>query len=172
MIGLSLSHIRLRSPPNRSSLWRHPDFQQYNPRPNYDDAGLYCGRVLQKENDTRCGICGDPITDKVPRPNENGGIYGKGIIAGRYTAGDAILLSVEFAATHFGYFEVHLCDQFPETDSCFRKLKFEDGSEKYRLAPPKRPLAGDSWGYCGNGREDMGCGLQETFRSCADISIQ
>ncbi|XP_042204853.1 uncharacterized protein LOC121854322 isoform X1 [Homarus americanus] len=30
---------------------------------------------------------------------------------------------------------------------------------------------GNSWGDCGNGTEGMGCGPQEWFRGCADISI-
>lgn len=27
------------------------------------------------------------------------------------------------------------------------------------------------WGICANGTEAVGCGLPETFRNCADISI-
>ncbi|CAG7717581.1 unnamed protein product [Allacma fusca] len=194
-IALTLGHVRIRSPPNRSSLWRDPAFQQYNPPANYDDDGLYCGRVHQWPVDNRCGVCGDPVTDPVPRPNENGGTFGRGIIAGRYAPGEIIPLSVEFTISHIGFFEVQVCDQLPETDSCFRKLKFGDGSERYTLTPPERPIwinttvvlpldikcqqctlrlhyrAGNNWGDCGDGTEGMGCGLQETFRSCVDISV-
>ncbi|XP_042869960.1 uncharacterized protein LOC122251840 [Penaeus japonicus] len=31
---------------------------------------------------------------------------------------------------------------------------------------------GNNWGECGDGTEGMGCGDQEIFRACADISIQ
>jgi hypothetical protein len=30
---------------------------------------------------------------------------------------------------------------------------------------------GNNWGDCGNGTTEVGCGPQETFRGCADISI-
>jgi hypothetical protein len=30
---------------------------------------------------------------------------------------------------------------------------------------------GNTWGKCDNGTEGMGCGPQETFRNCADITI-
>lgn len=30
-------------PPNRSSLWRFPEFAKENPPINYDDNRLYCG---------------------------------------------------------------------------------------------------------------------------------
>ena len=32
-------------------------------------------------------------------------------------------------------------------------------------------LAGNNWGKCEDGTSGMGCGPQETFRSCADIKI-
>ncbi|KAK5638704.1 hypothetical protein RI129_012999 [Pyrocoelia pectoralis] len=59
----------------------------------------------------------------------------------------------------------------------------KDGSKvyemKYRL--PKlscshcllqwRYIAGNNWGTCQNGTEQVGCGPQEEFRACADITI-
>ena len=30
---------------------------------------------------------------------------------------------------------------------------------------------GNTWGKCEDGTEEMGCGPQETFRNCADITI-
>lgn len=35
-----------------------------------------------------------------------------------------------------------------------------------------RYIAGNSWGICANGTGAVGCGDQEEFRGCADISIQ
>ena len=32
-------------------------------------------------------------------------------------------------------------------------------------------IIGNTWGICANGTEGMGCGEQETFRNCADVSI-
>lgn len=34
-----------------------------------------------------------------------------------------------------------------------------------------RYVAGNNWGQCKNGTEAVGCGPQEEFRACADISI-
>lgn len=35
-------------------------------------------------NKGKCGICGDNYAMKQPRPNENNGYYGKGVIVERY----------------------------------------------------------------------------------------
>lgn len=83
-----VAHVRVREPPNRSSIWRDPAFSQYRPPVKYDDDGLYCGQVFQDETVSNCGICGDDPDDPEPRPNESGGIYGAGIIAGRYSPGE------------------------------------------------------------------------------------
>lgn len=32
-------------------------------------------------------------------------------------------------------------------------------------------VVGNNWGYCRNGTDAPGCGPQEHFRNCADISI-
>jgi hypothetical protein len=79
------AHVRVMLPASRSSLWRVNSTQ--NPPINYDDDALYCGRVHQWPEVTNCGVCGDPETDPVPRDNEHGGKFGKGIISGRYSAG-------------------------------------------------------------------------------------
>jgi hypothetical protein len=67
-------------------MWRDPRFASLMP-PNYDDGGLWCGGIKQDLVPTQCGICGDPISDVKPRPNENKGTYGLGILAGNYTKG-------------------------------------------------------------------------------------
>ena len=36
-------HGKLMEPPNRSSLWRFPEFAEYNPPANYNDNENYCG---------------------------------------------------------------------------------------------------------------------------------
>lgn len=35
----------------------------------------------------------------------------------------------------------------------------------------RRILSGNTWGYCTDGSEGVGCGDQETFINCADITI-
>ncbi|RXG73020.1 hypothetical protein Avbf_02355, partial [Armadillidium vulgare] len=32
-------------------------------------------------------------------------------------------------------------------------------------------VGANNWGTCDNGTEGMGCGPQETFKNCADVSI-
>lgn len=81
-------HGRFIRPPNRSSIWRFPEYASYNPTPNYDDNQLFCGGIHQADKPgTNCGVCGDPLSASRPRDNEHGGRYGKGIVTGRYTAG-------------------------------------------------------------------------------------
>ena len=83
-----VAHVRVRQPPNRSSIWRDTAFSQYRPPVNYEDDGLYCGGVFQYETVSKnCGICGDHPDEPEPRPNESGGRYGAGIIAGKYSRG-------------------------------------------------------------------------------------
>lgn len=107
-----------------------------------------------------------------------------------------IPLSIEFTTAHQGYFQIHLCDEISESESCFNRnvLKFSNGEKNY-LIPWEEPMwinttaflpahikcdrctlrlhyrAGNTWGKCPDGTQAMGCGLQETFRSCSDVSI-
>ena len=64
---------------------------------------------LWDENNGKCGICGDAWDLPEPRPNEDGGIYGKGIIVRTYKAGQEITAKINVIANHFGYFEFKLC---------------------------------------------------------------
>jgi hypothetical protein len=82
------SHGRLMRPPNRSSIWRVPEFSNQNPAVNYNDNELFCGTVHQTDNPgTECGLCGDPLAQHAPRDNEIGGKFYRGIITGRYSSG-------------------------------------------------------------------------------------
>lgn len=42
-------HGRLLEPPNRSSIWRFPEFSDRKPPVNYDDNALYCGNYTVSE---------------------------------------------------------------------------------------------------------------------------
>lgn len=80
-------HMRMLTPAARSSLWRFAEFAQYNPEANFFDDENWCAHVKQFINDTRCGICGDPVDDPTPRAHEHGGRFGRGIISATYTSG-------------------------------------------------------------------------------------
>nr|QSC42439.1 lytic polysaccharide monooxygenase D [Coptotermes gestroi] len=190
-------HAQLMDPVNRSSMWR----KGYNTPENFEDTQLFCGgfKVQWYENDGKCGECGDDYALKRPRPNENGGIFGTGIIVAKYPAGSTITTLTNVTANHLGRLEFRLCplklkDEL-ETEECFAKypLKLADGSSSHRLVADVigdvlvdvvlpdikceqcvlqwTYITGNSWGYCGDGTGALGCGPQETFRGCSDISL-
>lgn len=145
---------------------------------------------------SRCGLCGDPYDAAQPRAHERGGIYDSNIIVGTYDEGSLITITVEITAHHLGYWEFKLCPDADEPDqACFdaNLLELEDGGTKYypnegstkyhvNYILPKgitceicvlqwRYTCGNNWGFCSNGTEGLGCGDQETFGACSDISI-
>ncbi|XP_037050297.1 uncharacterized protein LOC119084423 isoform X1 [Bradysia coprophila] len=193
------SHGRLWRPLNRSSVWRDPAFASFNLPQNYDDMQLWCGSVHQPDNPGMiCGVCGDPLSQVQPRDNEIGGRWYRGIITERYTAGSVIEIEVQITAAHSGFMEFRLCTnpQSGETQACFNQhlLQRADGqgsrvpvdrgagwyNTRFRLPIGVRCdhcviqwnyRAGNDWGLCPNGTGALGCGPQETFRGCADVSI-
>nr|XP_045600858.1 uncharacterized protein LOC123759683 [Procambarus clarkii]XP_045600859.1 uncharacterized protein LOC123759683 [Procambarus clarkii] len=191
-------HGRLIDPPGRSTAWRYGfnTPQNYNDHEIY--CGGYA--TQWQRNGGKCGPCGDPWHLPQPRDNEGGGKYGRGVIVKKYKHSSTVQLGVELTANHFGFFEFHLCPHNnparPATDECLNKyiLQKSDGTgpryfpgpgakkfyAKYRL--PRgvtctqcvlqwRYVAGNNWGKCENGTGMVGCGPQEEFRSCADITI-
>ncbi|XP_038222482.1 uncharacterized protein LOC119840057 [Zerene cesonia] len=194
-LAISVSgHGRVLQPAGRASMWR----MGFNSRHNYDDDGLNCGGFYRQygTNKGKCGICGDAYNLARPRPHELGGEYGRGTIVDTYESGQIIEVTVEITAYHKGYWYFKICPQ-PEKEAyqkCFDQypLELEDGGElyfppkggkftlKYRL--PKglsckhcimqwRYVAGNNWGFCKNGTQGLGCGDQETFGACSDVSI-
>lgn len=102
--GIALGHVRLRNPAGRSSIWRDPQFAHLNPLVNEKDDDIRCGGLpyLQPDPVDNCGVCGDLATEEVPRSNENGGKYGRGIITGVYRAGQvAMNLKILRKKKHF-----------------------------------------------------------------------
>ncbi|KAL6419661.1 hypothetical protein ACFW04_013642 [Cataglyphis niger] len=121
------------------------------------------------------------------------------ITAYRYKAGSTIDVTVRLTASHLGNFEFSLCrlntEKELETEKCFdqHRLLLADGSGyKFPVSGPKEYViklilpkdltcehcvlrwnyrTGNTWGTCENGKQGMGCGPQETFRSCSDVSI-
>ncbi|RZB41036.1 Chitin bind 3 domain containing protein, partial [Asbolus verrucosus] len=148
-------------------------------------------------NKGKCGVCGDNWASPVPRTNENTGTFGNGIVTKTYKSGSVIDISVTLTANHMGTFTYSLCvlqdPSKPESEDCFTDLKLADGSSVYNVDANDYDISnkvqlpagvtcercvlrwhyktGNSWGVCDDGTEKMGCGAQETFRSCSDISI-
>ncbi|XP_033725514.1 uncharacterized protein LOC117315436 isoform X2 [Pecten maximus] len=166
---------------------------------NYNDNQLFCGgRINFIYQHQKCGICGDPYQG--PRNNEAGGRYAKGIITRHYTSGQTIDIGIEITANHFGYFEFRLCpnndihkaatqeclDQhlltLPNADGTRYYLGGRRGTVNLKAKLPEgltcsqcvlqwRWKTGNSYGYAPNGTYCIGCGLQEMFYGCSDISI-
>jgi len=118
-----------------------------------------------------------------------------------YFPGSTMDIVIDLATSHGGYFEFEICQRnsfdIIESEQCFTKLKFVDGS--YRKSIPHDHSAeglktmslmmpedlrecracvlrwnyhaGNNWGKCPDGTTGMGCGPQELYRNCADISI-
>ncbi|KAK3084053.1 hypothetical protein FSP39_007381 [Pinctada imbricata] len=143
-------HGYLMDPPSRSSMWRYG----FHTPANYDDNQLFCGGFDVK---------------------------------------------VKITASHKGYFEFRLCPhnnpRVPVTQDCLNRylLHQPSGSTQYKeLGRPqvytvtlKLPQGvtctqcvlqwkyntGNSYGEDAYGRTCLGCGRQEQFYGCADISI-
>ncbi|EZA61439.1 hypothetical protein DMN91_003714 [Ooceraea biroi] len=190
-------HGMLMEPVNRGSAWR----KGFNTPVNYDDDGNYCGGLfVQIKNGGKCGLCGDDYKIPPPRANENGGLYGTGTIVQTYKAGQMIELVGRITANHMGYMRYSICPlkhgKELETEECFAKymLKMADGTDRYVLPSHETGdykmsaylpqgltcehcvlrweyTAGNNWGKCEDGTHKMGCGPQETFKSCSDIRI-
>ncbi|XP_060076004.1 uncharacterized protein LOC132555668 [Ylistrum balloti] len=187
-------HGRLLEPPGRASMWRFG----YNTPPNYDDNQLFCGGFNRqwKINGGKCGVCGDPWDGA--REHEAGGKYATGTIVRHYSEGQTINVNVQITASHKGYFEFRLCPHNnPSTrvsQACLDQhvLQQTDGSTRvYEAGHPtnytihlKLPAgvtcsqcllqwkynAGNSYG-CDGSHCCVGCGEQEQFYGCADVSV-
>ncbi|XP_054726103.1 uncharacterized protein LOC129236003 [Anastrepha obliqua] len=195
--GSVCGHGMMLDPPGRSSRWR---YNSSAPK-NYDDNGLNCGgmTVQWNTNNGKCGLCGDNYALPTPRANEIGGYYGgvgviTKVLQGSYTA----RVGVRITTNHLGYFRFDICDltEFgAESEYCFSKypLRFVDGSSRLYIGSTAGWIdadvilpenlycehcvlrwtytGGNNWGPCGNGTSALGCGPQETFVNCADVSI-
>lgn len=98
---------------------------------------------LWQINKGKCGICGDAWDLKEPRPNEDGGKFGKGIVVRTYKSGQEITAKINVVANHFGYFEFKLCpveNGVASDQACLDKhpIALADGSGyKYNLGGQK-----------------------------------
>ncbi|XP_014238732.1 uncharacterized protein LOC106660314 [Trichogramma pretiosum] len=198
-LQLVQGHGMVLDPVNRSSAWR----KGFKVPPNYEDSENFCGglQVQHHMNGGKCGLCGDNYALAQPRPNENGGKYGRGVIVRSYKEGQEIDVKVKVEANHKGYFEFSLCPLSDgkqlESEECFdaHPLKLADGSSRHRLSGTpfqyevdlklKLPeglkcehcvlrwywITANNWGTCADGSEALGCGPHEHYRTCSDIRI-
>ncbi|KAG0729547.1 hypothetical protein GWK47_030073 [Chionoecetes opilio] len=195
-VSICHGHGRLIEPPSRASAWR-----MGWPTPiDYNDNEGSCGGFSHQHqvNGGKCGVCGDGWEEN-PRPHEApGGLYATGTLTRQYNQGQVITLTADITSNHRGYFEVRLCPdpKVEATQDCLDKhpLMLADGSGfKYKISlytgkhtiqlvlPPTvvcthcvlqwRYVAGNNWGVCPDGHGELGCGLQEEFRACADVTI-
>ncbi|KAH0554629.1 uncharacterized protein LOC123263577 [Cotesia glomerata] len=190
-------HGRLIEPPSRASMWRYG----FDSPHDYNDNECYCGGFTRQwqRNKGNCGICGDAWDIKPPRAHETGGKYGNSIIVRKYKTNQLIPIKIQITANHRGYFEFGVCPMTTRgrevTQECLSKniLKMKNGTARYYPGPGNkifeayyklpedmtcgqcvlqwRYVAGNNWGDCGNGTGAVGCGPQEEFRGCADVTI-
>ncbi|KAK6184664.1 hypothetical protein SNE40_007093 [Patella caerulea] len=186
-------------PLQRSSLWRRGEPGSAR---NIQDGDLNCGGFERQwiQNDGCCGVCGDPC-DGV-RENEFGGRYAQNIIASKYFQGATIPVTiVRTNQQSLGYFEFRICEP-PEnqavTQECLNRnlLQIQEsdfatqfypgsGGQTFQLnvkLPPDlfctRCILQFKYntGYrspeASSGCDCLGCGQQEQFFNCADVSIE
>lgn len=188
-------HGRLYEPPSRASAWRFG----FNTPKDYNDNEGFCGGFSHQYQTQggKCGICGD-AWDQSPRAHEVGGLYATGLIVRHYQEGQVLNITVDITANHLGHFEIRICPdpEIEATQECLDKhrLSLADGSgEDFNISsevglytmfvqlPPGltcehcvlqwRYVAGNNWGKCSDGTYGLGCGPQEEFRACADVSV-
>ncbi|XP_071454440.1 uncharacterized protein [Hetaerina americana] len=199
ILSLAHGHGRMMDPAARGTMWRKGFQTPVNYNDNQLNCGGRWSQFGL--NGGRCGPCGDDYSERRPRMNENTGVYGRGVVSKTYTSGQEITATVDVTANHGGYFEFRLCPLASkkdiETEECFDRypLELADRSGTRFKVPNYGPrnfdvklrlprglrcnqcvlrwqyTAGNSWGVCPDGTTAIGCGDQETFRNCADVSI-
>ncbi|XP_062616040.1 uncharacterized protein LOC134277745 [Saccostrea cucullata] len=188
-------HGRLLDPPSRSSMWRFG----LSPIKNYNDNQLSCGGFANQYlyQHGKCGVCGDPYQG--PRENEAGGKYARGFLSRRYVEGQMIDIVVEVTALHYGWFEFRICPNNDinraVTQECLDKhlLVLSTGATRFTevtstgkyLLHAQLPAGltcsqcvvqwkwhtGNNFGLAPDGHRCMGCGPQEEFYGCSDVTI-
>lgn len=119
-----------------------------------------------------------------------------------YFPGSSVDLMIEIVANHGGAFTFEMCWRGDwntiETEECFEELQVsgKEEGETYQLDPasgtglfsmsvdlPNNKTcdrcilrwhwrSANNWGVCDDGTERVGCGHQEVYRNCADVSVK
>ncbi|XP_053381835.1 uncharacterized protein LOC128549293 [Mercenaria mercenaria] len=193
---LVLRHGRLINPPSRSFAFR----QDFNTPLNDMDHQLNCGGSWNQwgVNNGHCGVCGDPYQG--PRENEAGGKYATGTIVRHYKESQQINVEIEITEANGGWSEFRLCPNNDVhkvvTQQCLDRYLLPTPSGETRIEhqgivgimrtplvlPPGLTCTQCVFQWKSNTAHDsncdpvtheccMGCGPQEQFYGCADISI-
>lgn len=121
------------------------------------------------------------------------------MIVKTYKSGQVIDVISRLTVNHNrGHFVFKLCnmDKGRESEECFERnpvftsdgqpvyqvpdweardfhhqMKLPDGLKCRHCVLQWTYVTHNSWGWCGNGTGALGCGPQENFRTCSDISI-
>lgn len=195
---IALAHGTMIDPVSRNSLWRVDKTAPVNYN---DIELFCGGIGVISVNGGKCGVCGDPYPATRPRAHETGGYMVTNKTVKNYFPGSTIDVIVDLDTNHGGYFEFELCRRSSfeeiEDEDCFERLQFSDGTYRRRLSAEHsdRGLismsliipedlrdcracilrwnyrAGNNWGICADGTSGSGCGPQELYRNCADISV-
>ncbi|CAF3777853.1 unnamed protein product [Rotaria sp. Silwood1] len=116
------------------------------------------------------------------RDHEVGGKYATNNIVRNYVSGSLIDVKILLTANHVGFMELRLCpilDSSSEvTQECLdknllhREAHLPDSLSWSHCVLQWRYQAGNHWGTdIETGKSCLGCGHQEEFHNCADISI-
>ncbi|XP_022655374.1 uncharacterized protein LOC111247988 [Varroa destructor] len=200
LIALVKSHGRILEPPGRSSAWRTGYSAPINYDDDQLYCGGFTRQ--HNVNEGRCGICGDAWDTPTPRENEDGGLYGTRRVYRTYSKDETVDVTIEITAHHKGYFEFRLAPAWSNNGTTQAELDKhllyieESKSTRYTLPPGsgnglyefrvRLPTnvtcercvmqwhwwTGNRWDICPDGRGQLGCGPQETFRGCSDIAIR
>ncbi|XP_045180175.2 uncharacterized protein LOC123539591 [Mercenaria mercenaria] len=193
-----LGHGRLTDPPSRSTAHRYG----FNTPFNDMDHQLSCGGYWNQWgiNNGRCGVCGDPYQG--PRENEAGGKYATGTIVRSYKEGQQINVEIEITVAHNGgWSEFRICpnndvnkavtqqclDQFllatPSGETRYIHQKTTGRFNIPLVLPPgltcTQCVLQWKWNAASHNNCDpmtyeccKGCGPQEQFYGCADVSVE
>jgi len=123
--GFVEPHGYLKEPIARTSIQLRPEFGTSQPY-WWDNQGVWCNNVQQDVAISNCGRCGETAGNRDASQN---GMYDKKVIAANFTAGSIVAITANFQAPHNGYFDIELCPQDTETDSCFQRLTIVSGTE-------------------------------------------
>jgi len=185
-------------PPSRASMWR----VGFPTPIDYDDSQGFCGGIKEQweVNGGKCGLCGDNWSDAI-REHETPNKYATGTIAATYVPNQEIDITLDITVSHLGHFTFKLCyaesDLHDPSQLCFDRNILpvlpertdsweltEWVAQEYTVRVQLPDIecdrcvlqwtytGGNNWGTCEDGTQATGCGPQETFRACSDISIK
>lgn len=188
----------LLTPTSRGMMWTRNSFNSAG----YNYMEINCGGVHRlKQTNGHCGLCGDPFNAPREHETGGKyatGAIAHVLHRGERNMKVKVLLNVDLG----GYFEFRLCasNGTTETQECFDKnlLKITEGraqGDEYAYVvqhhgmialdleiPEKlycercvlqwKYVTGNTFGWDDTGRGCIGCGIQDTYINCADVTIR